>query len=178
MNIKAMQNEKNFFNLYGDVLNDAIALAKRLKINKKDNAIWDVIHIASYGLNLDWPLWLMENEEYLSEVSEYQSFDSVPKDLQQQVLKSLLIMKGRDKAAINYSDNGKLLTFHWDKCPVANQNQIEVYVWEVPLHAGIIEKANSRGCRIIFSKNGFTENAKKLAKKYWINLETSPLLFE
>jgi len=72
-------------------------LLETLSINEESNALWDVLHQASWHKGIDWIRWIDDNQELIKILIHYKYFSESPKEIQSEVWNSIYKIKNLDR---------------------------------------------------------------------------------
>lgn len=78
-------------------LNEASIYLSSLPINHHKNALWDVLHDASWHQTLDWVLWIEDNKPLIEKIIQYEWITQFPKELEREIHKSFKEIVNRRK---------------------------------------------------------------------------------
>lgn len=65
-------------NAYIYSLKEVTAFLESLPIDPHQNALWDVLHLARWHLNIDWVKWVAENKELVTKIIAFNYISDIP----------------------------------------------------------------------------------------------------
>lgn len=70
-------------------LSEAKKFLEQLSVDANTNALWDILHSASWHEGIDWIVWLEDNRDIINEVIKYPYVSDLPLELKQSVWRSI-----------------------------------------------------------------------------------------
>jgi hypothetical protein len=77
-------------NSYLSRLKETQMFLENLDIDHNNNALWEVLHDASWHQTLDWVIWIEHNKKTIKKIIKYQWVTEFPIELKNEINESFL----------------------------------------------------------------------------------------